>query len=57
MVVNVGKLVGLVFNIVVILESLMEVGIVISNDGFLKVLGNGELVVVFIVYVFCSKVV
>ncbi len=42
-IVNVEKLVTLPPNSEVTMESLMEVGIVNSNDGPLKILGNGEL--------------
>ncbi|AIE75040.1 MULTISPECIES: 50S ribosomal protein L15 [unclassified Synechocystis] len=54
-VVNVGKLAGLAPNTVVTLESLMEAGIVTSNDGPLKVLGNGELAVALTVHAPCTK--
>lgn len=54
-VVNVGKLAGLAPNTVVTLESLMEAGIVTSNDGPLKVLGNGELAVALTVHAPCRK--
>jgi large subunit ribosomal protein L15 len=42
-IINVGKLAKLPANTEVTLESLMEVGIVTTNDGPLKILGNGEL--------------
>ena len=42
-VVNVSKLSSLDANSEVTLESLMEAGIVTSNDGPLKILGDGEL--------------
>jgi len=42
-VVNVGKLASLAANSDVNLASLMEAGIVTSNDGPLKILGDGEL--------------
>lgn len=42
-IVNVGKLASLPANTEVTLESLMKVGVVTTNDGPLKVLGNGEL--------------
>ncbi|PZD75454.1 50S ribosomal protein L15 [Acaryochloris thomasi RCC1774] len=42
-VVNVGKLCDLKKGSDVTLESLMEAGIVTSNDGPLKLLGDGEL--------------
>ncbi|MEL7521467.1 MAG: 50S ribosomal protein L15 [Cyanobacteria bacterium J06553_1] len=42
-VVNVAALADLPANTEVTLESLMESGIVTSNDGALKILGNGEL--------------
>ena len=42
-VVNVSKLEALESNSDVTLESLMEAGIVTSNDGPLKILGDGEL--------------
>ncbi|MGK7877746.1 MAG: 50S ribosomal protein L15 [Xenococcaceae cyanobacterium] len=41
--VNVGKLASLPANTEVTLASLMESGIVTSNDGPLKILGDGEL--------------
>jgi large subunit ribosomal protein L15 len=41
--INVGKLGSLGANSEVTLESLMEAGIVTSNDGALKILGDGEL--------------
>ncbi|ACB53380.1 50S ribosomal protein L15 [Crocosphaera subtropica ATCC 51142] len=44
-IINVGKLNSLSPNTEVTLESLMEVGLITSNDGPLKVLGNGELTV------------
>jgi large subunit ribosomal protein L15 len=43
--VNVGKLASLPAKTEVTLESLMQAGIVTSNDGPLKILGNGELTV------------
>lgn len=42
-VINVEKLNGLAPNSEVTLESLMEAGVVTSNDGPLKILGNGDL--------------
>jgi large subunit ribosomal protein L15 len=42
-IVNVGKLASLSAKTEVTLESLMESGIVTSNDGPLKILGDGEL--------------
>lgn len=42
-VINISKLTNLEAGTQVTLESLMEVGIVTSNDGPLKVLGEGEL--------------
>lgn len=42
-VINVSKLDGLEASSDVTLESLMEAGIVTSNDGPLKILGDGEL--------------
>ncbi len=42
-IINVGKLSSLAANTEVTLESLMETGIVTSNDGPLKILGNGEI--------------
>ena len=42
-VINVEALADLPANTEVTLESLMENGIVTSNDGALKILGNGEL--------------
>ncbi len=44
-VVNVGKLASLAANSDVNMASLMEAGIVTSNDGPLKILGDGELTV------------
>ncbi|MFW6264091.1 MAG: 50S ribosomal protein L15 [Cyanobacteriota bacterium] len=41
--INVGKLASLTANTEVTLESLMEAGIVTTNDGPLKILGDGEL--------------
>ena len=41
--INVSKLASLPANTEVTLESLMESGIVTSNDGPLKLLGDGEL--------------
>lgn len=41
--INVNKLASLPANSEVTLDSLMENGIVTSNDGPLKILGNGEL--------------
>ena len=43
--INVGKLNGLKAKFDVTLESLMAEGIITSNDGPLKVLGDGELTV------------
>ena len=42
-IVNVGKLTSLPANTEVTLASLMESGIVTSNDGPLKILGDGQL--------------
>lgn len=42
-IINVGKLADLEANSEVTLESLMEAGIITTNDGPLKMLGNGEL--------------
>ena len=42
-IVNVGKLATLAPNSEVTLESLMEEGIVTTNDGPLKILGDGDL--------------
>lgn len=42
-IINVSRLGSLKANTEVTLESLMEVGIVTTNDGPLKILGNGEL--------------
>ncbi len=47
--INVSKLAGLDANSQVTLESLMEVGIVTSNDGPLKILGDGDLGVALVV--------
>jgi len=44
-IINVEKLNTLAANTEVTLESLMAVGIVTTNDGPLKILGNGELTV------------
>ncbi|MEB3336086.1 MAG: 50S ribosomal protein L15 [Leptolyngbyaceae bacterium] len=41
--INVGKLASLPSNSKVTLASLMEVGIITTDDGPLKVLGNGDL--------------
>lgn len=41
--INVGKLASLAANTEVTLSSLMEVGIVTTDDGPLKILGNGDL--------------
>ncbi|MEQ8381804.1 MAG: 50S ribosomal protein L15 [Coleofasciculus sp. A1-SPW-01] len=41
--INVGKLASLPANTEVTLPSLMETGIVTTNDGPLKILGDGEL--------------
>jgi large subunit ribosomal protein L15 len=54
-IINVGKLAGLAPNSVVSLESLMEAGIVTSNDGPLKILGEGDLNVALTVQAFCSQ--
>ncbi|OLP16255.1 50S ribosomal protein L15 [Leptolyngbya sp. 'hensonii'] len=42
-IINVGKLASLPPNTEVSLESLMEVGLITTNDGPLKILGHGEL--------------
>ncbi|MBE9221940.1 50S ribosomal protein L15 [Cyanobacterium stanieri LEGE 03274] len=42
-IINVEKLAGLPANSEVTLESLMDAGIITTNDGPLKVLGNGDL--------------
>lgn len=42
-IVNVGQLAGLPANSEVTLESLMAAGIITTNDGPLKVLGDGEI--------------
>jgi large subunit ribosomal protein L15 len=42
-IINVGQLAGLPANSEVTLESLMAAGIVTTNDGPLKVLGDGEI--------------
>ncbi len=44
-VINVGKLASLPAKTEVTLEMLMEKGIVTTNDGPLKILGDGELAV------------
>ncbi|EGJ28569.1 MULTISPECIES: 50S ribosomal protein L15 [Moorena] len=41
--INVGKLASLPANTEVTLESLLETGVVTTNDGPLKLLGDGEL--------------
>ncbi|MDS3859477.1 50S ribosomal protein L15 [Thermosynechococcaceae cyanobacterium BACA0444] len=41
--INVGRLNDLAANSVITLDSLMEAGIVTTNDGPLKLLGDGEL--------------
>ncbi|MBF2026476.1 MAG: 50S ribosomal protein L15 [Oscillatoriales cyanobacterium C42_A2020_001] len=41
-IINVGELASLPANTEVTLESLLEAGILTSNDGPLKVLGNGD---------------
>ncbi len=43
--INVGKLNSLPANSTVTLSSLMEVGLITTDDGSLKVLGDGELTV------------
>jgi large subunit ribosomal protein L15 len=42
-IINVGSLADMAANTEVTLASLMEAGIITSDDGPLKVLGNGEL--------------
>ncbi|MGB5594017.1 MAG: 50S ribosomal protein L15 [Crocosphaera sp.] len=42
-IINVSKLNSLPANTEVTLESLMDVGLITSNDGPLKILGDGEL--------------
>jgi large subunit ribosomal protein L15 len=54
-IINVGKLADLAPSTVVSLESLMEAGIVTSNDGPLKILGHGELSVALTVHAACSQ--
>ncbi|MEB3228327.1 MAG: 50S ribosomal protein L15 [Synechocystis sp.] len=54
-IINVGKLADLAANSVVTLESLMEAGIVTSNDGPLKILGKGDLAVSLTVHGACSQ--
>ncbi|MGB3508389.1 MAG: 50S ribosomal protein L15 [Microcoleaceae cyanobacterium] len=49
-IINVSKLASLPANTEITLASLMEVGIITSNDGPLKVLGDGELNVPLKVY-------
>ncbi len=44
-IINVGRLNGLPAKTEVTLASLMQAGIVTSNDGSLKILGDGELTV------------
>ena len=53
-VVNVGKLADLPANTEVTLESLMAAGIVTSNDGPLKILGEGEITVALQVKAACT---
>lgn len=53
-VVNVGKLTTLAPKTEVTLETLMEAGIVTSNDGPLKILGHGDLSVALTVKALCS---
>lgn len=53
-VINVGKLAILKANSEVTLESLMEAGIVTSNDGPLKLLGHGELAIPLTVKAACT---
>lgn len=47
--INVGKLSSLAARSEVTLSSLMEAGIITSDDGPLKVLGNGDLTVALVV--------
>jgi len=54
-IINVGKLADLAPNSVVTLDSLMEAGIVTSNDGPLKILGEGDVSVALTVQAFCSQ--
>lgn len=54
-VINVGKLASLAPNTVVTLDSLMEAGIVTSNDGPLKLLGHGDLSIPLTVHAVCSE--
>lgn len=51
MIINVSKLVLLLVDIKVIFGFLIEFGIIIVNDGLFKILGDGELNVLFKVYV------
>lgn len=51
MIINVSKLVLLLVDIEVIFVFLIEFGIIIVNDGLFKILGDGELNVLFKVYV------
>ncbi|MEA5510941.1 50S ribosomal protein L15 [Crocosphaera sp. UHCC 0190] len=44
-IINVGKLNSLPSNSAVTLESLMKAGLITTNDGPLKILGDGELTV------------
>jgi large subunit ribosomal protein L15 len=44
-IINVGALSGLAANSEVTLESLIESGILTTDDGALKILGDGELTV------------
>lgn len=44
-IINVGKLADLEVNTEVTLTSLMEVGLITTDDGPLKVLGDGELTI------------
>lgn len=54
-VVNVGKLADLEPNSEVTLESLMEAGIVTSDDGPLKILGHGEITIPLTVKAPCTS--
>jgi large subunit ribosomal protein L15 len=54
-IINIGKLADLAPNSVVTLDSLMEAGIITSNDGPLKILGAGDLSVALTVHGACSQ--
>lgn len=51
MIINVSKLLLLLVNIEVIFVFLIKVGIIIMDDGLFKILGDGDLNILFKVYV------